>query len=124
MRKFRIGLLAVLLMAVLVALVMSSAPRGWRLASLSVDTAQAWLRSRGVLKRRVPVHVFPFRMMAENMEAHAASRCIGFSHELRRGHDLFEATRVPPRVCVRAGREETPTSLPVFRRSFPDRRSG
>ena len=255
MRKLWIGLLAILLMAALVALVMSSQPRGWRLASLSVDTAKGWLRSRGILKRRapeelmnlsmkellarkglregdavfirifksesvlelwmhprgatrfvllkswpvcawsgrlgpklregdgqspegfyavslaalnpnsryhlsfnigfpnaydrahgrtgsflmvhgacvsagcyamtdagiepiyalvraalrngqarVPVHVFPFRMTAENMAAHAASRWIGFWRELKEGHDLFEATHVPPRVRVRAGR--------------------
>ncbi len=51
----------------------------------------------------VPVHIFPFRMTAENMAAHAKSRWINFWRELKEGYDLFEASHVPPQVRVHDG---------------------
>ena len=55
-------------------------------------------------QKRVPVHIFPFRMTAENMRRHANDRWIAFWRNLKEGHDLFEKTSMPPRVRVRAGR--------------------
>lgn len=46
----------------------------------------------------VPVHVFPFRMTAENTKRHADSTWAGFWSDLKAGYDAFEASRVPPSV--------------------------
>ncbi len=48
----------------------------------------------------VGVHIFPFPMTEENMAASAESEWIDFWHNLKTGHDLFEADRVPPRIGV------------------------
>ncbi len=53
---------------------------------------------------RFHVHVFPFRMTAENLERRAAARWAPFWRELKRGHDAFEETFVPPKVSVCQGR--------------------
>jgi len=53
---------------------------------------------------RVDVHVFPFRMTTANMAAHADSPWQGFWAGLKDAYDLFERTRVPPRVSVCARR--------------------
>jgi len=50
------------------------------------------------------VHVFPFRMTAENTRQHASSRWAPFWSELKPGYDAFEATHVPRDVEVRGGR--------------------
>ena len=47
------------------------------------------------------VHIFPFRMTDENMAAHADSVWTGFWANLKTGHDLFEATGIPPNATVR-----------------------
>jgi murein L,D-transpeptidase YafK len=49
------------------------------------------------------VHVFPFRMTAENMRRHASSRWASFWSDLKAGYDAFEAKHVPPDVDVRGG---------------------
>lgn len=49
---------------------------------------------------RIQVHVFPFRMTAQKLAAHAQSSWSGFWLGLKEAHDLFERTRVPPRVSV------------------------
>lgn len=46
------------------------------------------------------VHVFPFRMTAEAMAAHAGSPWASFWADLQAGYDAFERTRVPPRIAV------------------------
>lgn len=49
---------------------------------------------------RIQVHVFPFRMTAQKLAARAQSPWSGFWLDLKAAHDLFERTRVPPRVSV------------------------
>ncbi|HXZ67694.1 MAG TPA: murein L,D-transpeptidase family protein [Alphaproteobacteria bacterium] len=51
----------------------------------------------------VPVHIFPFRMTAENMAGHAGSRWYSFWTLLKAGYDAFAATGRPPRIDVAAG---------------------
>lgn len=48
----------------------------------------------------IPVHIFPFRMSAENMAKHQSSEWGRFWQNLKTGHDLFEATNIPPKVHV------------------------
>ena len=50
------------------------------------------------------VHIFPFRMTEEALAEHAGSPWIGFWENLKEGHDLFEAERVPPTAGVADGR--------------------
>lgn len=49
------------------------------------------------------VHAYPFRMTTKNLELHKKSRWIKFWRDLKKGHDEFEITRLPPkiRVCER-----------------------
>jgi murein L,D-transpeptidase YafK len=49
---------------------------------------------------RIQVHVFPFRMTLKNLAAHADSPWTGFWIGLKGAYDLFEQTRIPPRVSV------------------------
>lgn len=46
------------------------------------------------------VHAFPFRMTAENMERHKASKWMPFWKTLKQGYDHFEANRLPASVAV------------------------
>lgn len=54
-------------------------------------------------QKRIALHIFPFRMTAENMAAHADSNWQGFWANLKDAYDVFERTRLPPtvRVCGR-----------------------
>lgn len=54
----------------------------------------------------VPVHIFPFRMTAENMKRFASSRWIDFWKQLEPGYAEFEAKRIPPKIVVRNKRYE------------------
>jgi murein L,D-transpeptidase YafK len=47
---------------------------------------------------RFQVHIFPFRMTDENMRMHADSPWYPFWTNLKEAYDLFERTRVPPKV--------------------------
>lgn len=47
-------------------------------------------------QRSVPVHIFPFRMTDEAMQANAGSEWADYWQNLKTGHDLFEQARVPP----------------------------
>ena len=49
------------------------------------------------------VQVFPFRMTAENIAERSHERWLPFWANLKRDHDLFEQTRVPPRVSACKG---------------------
>jgi murein L,D-transpeptidase YafK len=49
------------------------------------------------------VHVFPFRVTEANLAAQSGHPSAGFWQNLKQGHDLFEATRVPPAVVVCGG---------------------
>jgi|SRR5581483_10082778 len=53
---------------------------------------------------RIQIHVFPFRMTEANLAAHADSAWSSFWSTLKPAYDLFESTRVPPRVSVCARR--------------------
>lgn len=47
------------------------------------------------------VHIFPFRMTAENMARHKHSKWIKFWENLKEGYDHFEIDRVPPDTTVK-----------------------
>lgn len=49
------------------------------------------------------VHAYPFRMTSENLQSHRKSRWYKFWKDLKKGHDDFESTRIPPaiKVCER-----------------------
>jgi murein L,D-transpeptidase YafK len=53
---------------------------------------------------RIQVHVFPFRMTEANLAAQAESVWHPFWLNLKDAHDVFERTRIPPRVGVCAKR--------------------
>jgi murein L,D-transpeptidase YafK len=65
----------------------------WRLVTAALDKGEG----------RFPVHVFPFRMTESNVRARRGSRWDGFWADLKKGHDLFEASHVPPVVSVCKG---------------------
>ncbi len=46
------------------------------------------------------VHIFPFRMTAENMEAHKESIWLDYWENLKEGYDFFERDKRPPDVEV------------------------
>src|SRR5262245_15985794 len=51
---------------------------------------------------RIPIHVFPFRMTEENFAARSVAHdeWRAFWLNLKLGYDLFERTRVPPKVGI------------------------
>jgi murein L,D-transpeptidase YafK len=51
---------------------------------------------------RIPIHVFPFRMTEPNLSARAAAHAEwrAFWLNLKLGYDLFERTRLPPKVGI------------------------
>ena len=53
---------------------------------------------------RFQVHIFPFRMTNENMQMHADSPWFPFWTNLKEAYDLFERTRIPPKVGMCAKR--------------------
>ena len=64
----------------------------------------------------VPVHIFPFHMDDEAMDAHSESRWYDFWMALKEGYDYFEAEEVPPLVEVKNGEyiiEEADTAFSV-----------
>jgi murein L,D-transpeptidase YafK len=48
----------------------------------------------------IPVHIFPFRMTEENMVSQAGNPWTPFWLNIKQAYDLFERTRVPPKVSV------------------------
>jgi murein L,D-transpeptidase YafK len=50
------------------------------------------------------VHAFPFRMSERNMRLRSGDQWSGFWADLKKGHDLFETSGVPPKVSVCGGR--------------------
>lgn len=50
------------------------------------------------------VHIFPFKMSRENLDSHRNSPWLSFWRNLKRGYDLFETYRLPPRVDVHGER--------------------
>jgi murein L,D-transpeptidase YafK len=55
-------------------------------------------------QQEVQVHAFPFRLSQAQLAARAHHPCAGEWAGLKEGYDLFEATRVPPRIAVCGGR--------------------
>ena len=51
-------------------------------------------------QQSVPVHIFPFRMSEQNLAAQPIGEWTGFWRNLKRGHDLFEESKSPPKVGV------------------------
>jgi hypothetical protein len=49
---------------------------------------------------RIQVHVFPFRMTEANLAVHANSEWHGFWLNLRDAYDVFERTRISPKVGI------------------------
>lgn len=49
---------------------------------------------------RIQVHIFPFRMTEANLAAHANSGWHGFWLNLKDAYDVFERTRIPPKVGI------------------------
>ena len=46
------------------------------------------------------VHIFPFRMNEDNLQANRNSSWLPFWQNLKEGYDIFESTRIPPAVTV------------------------
>jgi murein L,D-transpeptidase YafK len=46
------------------------------------------------------VHIFPFRLTAENIQSRRNSRWFEFWLNLKQGFDIFEKNRIPPQVAV------------------------
>ncbi len=51
-------------------------------------------------QRRLPIHLYPFRLTPENLEAVKDAPLAGFWRELAPGYQQFEATHQVPRVTV------------------------
>ncbi len=66
----------------------------WRLTTAALN---------GGRQKQFQVQVFPFRMTDETLAAHASSPYIAFWRQLKLGSDLFERSRLPPRVSVCGG---------------------
>jgi murein L,D-transpeptidase YafK len=66
----------------------------WRLITAALNAGQ----------KRFHVHAFPFRMTPQNLAWRQNLPWAAFWHELERGYAVFEATRLPPRIGVCAGR--------------------
>jgi murein L,D-transpeptidase YafK len=47
------------------------------------------------------VHIFPFRMTADNLEKHKNSEWKSFWDNLKTGYDSFEKDKIPPNVIVK-----------------------
>ena len=62
----------------------------WLLVTAALDGGQ----------ERVPVHVFPFRMTSERMAAFAWHPWAQFWRDMKPAYDLFEDTRIPPRIAI------------------------
>jgi murein L,D-transpeptidase YafK len=66
----------------------------WRLVTAALKQGQ----------RRFHVHIFPFRMTEANLAQRGSRTWAGFWRDLKPGYDLFETTRLPPRISVCQGR--------------------
>src|SRR5262249_38652983 len=65
----------------------------WRLVTAALGKGQA----------RFPVQVYPFRMTNEPTAERSRGRWVPCWQNLKLGHDLFEASKRPPRVFACAG---------------------
>lgn len=78
--------------------------------------AAAALRGR---QPHFQVHVFPFRMTDANMAAHADNPWADFWRDLKAGYDVFETTRLPPRIGVCGQRYTVARAAPGVRNDGP-----
>lgn len=51
----------------------------------------------------VPVHIFPFRMHAQNMYRYQQNQWFDYWANLKQGYDAFEMTKIPPKYSVEGG---------------------
>lgn len=65
----------------------------WKLVTAALDGGQ----------KRFQVQVYPFRMTEEKLKSYGGHPAIPFWRTLKTGHDLFEASLLPPRVSVCKG---------------------
>lgn len=54
----------------------------------------------------IPIHIFPFPMNSENMNAGSQTKWADFWRNLQDGYEIFENYRVPPKVSAKNGRYE------------------
>ncbi len=66
----------------------------YTLASKTLNNGQSFFR----------VHIFPFRMTAQNMQKHQANIWYSFWLNLKTGYDWFEEIGTPPNVEVEGGK--------------------
>lgn len=62
----------------------------WRLVTAALSGGQ----------QRFQVQSYPFRLTAWNMRVHGSNVWHAFWSELKRGHDLFEESHVPPEISI------------------------
>lgn len=62
----------------------------WRLITAAFAAGQ----------KRFQVQIYPFRMSEQQLARHRDDLALPFWQTLKRGYDLFELTRLPPRVAV------------------------
>jgi murein L,D-transpeptidase YafK len=74
----------------------------WELVTAALDAGQ----------KRFSVHVFPFRMTESQFAIDGGGQWDGFWHDLKRGYDLFEASRTPPQIGVCAKRYIARSGVP------------
>lgn len=55
-------------------------------------------------QQAIPLQIFPFRMIGENLESHIGSPWKDFWMNLRDGYLLFEKNKIPPTVSVAKGK--------------------
>jgi murein L,D-transpeptidase YafK len=74
----------------------------WQLTTAALEAGQG----------SFAVHIFPFRLTGARLHAYRGSPWAAFWHDLKPGHDLFEATNVPPRISVCQKRYATEPGQP------------
>lgn len=62
----------------------------WRLVTAALKGGQ----------KRFHVHVFPFRMTDQNLDARSHVVWAAFWENLKQGYDVFDATQLPPRIAA------------------------
>lgn len=65
----------------------------------------------GASQKRFQVQVFPFRMTEHNLALYRDHPARKDWQDLKRGYDLFENNRVPPKVAICQGRYQTEPGL-------------
>jgi len=66
----------------------------WAIVTAALDHGQG----------RFHAHAMPFRLTERNMRRHNKNRWLPFWQDMQKGYEMFEQTKVPPRVSVCKGR--------------------